>query len=220
MVINSKKTIAIVPVFNEENTIKSVLDTLERSYLIDEIIVVNDASTDNTLRIIRNMNSEKIRVLSLDENVGKSRAIQFAVKDLDADILFFCDGDLHNFSEEHIEQILAPFATSEVAMSVGLRDYHPAVNLFSKTVFPLITGERAVSYPQFGNVICDTLMKGYDIEPVLNHYCRKHKIPVYKNILTGVRQTNKPIKRKHGTFLLMKQSIEIMRIIVLLKIRK
>jgi len=65
------KTTTIVPVFNEEKTIKKVLAVLNRSRLIDEIIVVNDASTDNSLNEIKKIKSKKLRLISLKKNLGK-----------------------------------------------------------------------------------------------------------------------------------------------------
>jgi len=46
------KVTALVPVYNEENTVESVLNTLDGSELISEIIVIDDASLDKSLEII------------------------------------------------------------------------------------------------------------------------------------------------------------------------
>ena len=80
------KTTAIVPVFNEEKTIKKVLAVLDSSKLIDEIIVVNDASTDNSLNEIKKVKSKKLRLISLRKNVGKSGAVKIAAKNLETDV--------------------------------------------------------------------------------------------------------------------------------------
>jgi len=213
------KITAILPVFNEEKTVKNVLEILINSDLISEIIVVNDASTDDTLSIISSFDCKKMKVISLEKNVGKSDAVKIASKNLETDIIFFCDGDLHNFEEEHIKQILIPFKYETMAMSAGLRDYGELTNFFSKHIYPLITGERAVNYSIFQEVRDDSLMRGYGLEVILNDYCKKNKIPVYKKVMIGLRQTNKPIKRKNGGFLLLKQTLEITIILIALKSR-
>jgi len=212
------KTTAIVPIYNEEKRIKYVLPVLLNSNLIDDVIVVDDASTDNSLKIVSSFKCKKLKIISLKKNLGKSEAVKVATKNLKTDILFFCDGDLHNFNESHIKQILEPFKHEKIAMSVGIRDYGGIMNFLSKHIFPLLTGERALSYVIFKEVSNHHLLKGYGLEVVLNNYCRVNKIPIYKNICKGLRQTNKPIKRKNGFYLLFKQSIEIAIIIIKLKL--
>jgi len=51
--ISKNKVSAIVSVFNEEKTIKEVVVSLLNCQLIDEVIVANDGSTDNTAKILR-----------------------------------------------------------------------------------------------------------------------------------------------------------------------
>jgi glycosyltransferase involved in cell wall biosynthesis len=214
------KTTAIVPVYNEGKTIKNVLNTLINSDLINEIIVVDDSSFDNTLEIVKSLKCKKLKIISLEKNIGKSDAVKIATKNLKTDVLFFCDGDLHNFSDTHIRQILKPFEHEKVAMSAGIRDYGKITNFLSKHIYPLITGERALSYSIFDQVKNHPLLKGYGLEVILNNYCHANKIPIYKNICKGLRQTNKPIKCKNGFYLLLKQSLEIIIIIIKLKSRK
>ncbi len=212
------KVTAILPVFNEEKTVADVLKVLVNSNLIHKIILVDDASTDNTLQVVRSFKCEKLKIISLKKNVGKADAVKIGAMNLKTDILFFCDGDLHNFKEEHIKQILKPFEHEKIIMSAGIRDYGKIANFLSKYIFPLITGERAIHYSIFEKVKNDPFMKGYGMEVVLNNYCRINKIPIYKSILKGLRQTNKPIKRKNGFYLLLKQSLEILIILLKLKI--
>ena len=83
------KITAIVPVFNEEKTIKNVLTTLIKSKIIDDIIVVNDASTDGSLKKIKSLKSKKLKIISLKKNLGKSDAVKIAIKNLKTEILFF-----------------------------------------------------------------------------------------------------------------------------------
>ena len=213
------KTTIIIPVYNEEKRIKHVLSVLLSSSLINEVIVVNDASTDNTLKIVKFFECKKLKIISLEKNLGKSGAVKAGVKNLKTDIIFFCDGDLHNFKEEHIKQILKPFKHEKIAMSVGIRDYGKITNFLSKHFYPLITGERALSYYIFEQTNNHNFMKNYGLELVLNDYCHKNKIPVYKNICKGLRQTNKPIKYKNGFYLLLKQTLEIITIMFKLKFR-
>jgi len=214
------KTTAIVPVFNEEKTVKKVLTVLNNSDLVNDIIVVDDASSDDSLKKIKDVKSNKLRLISLKKNLGKSGAVKLAAQNLKTDILLFCDADLVNLKEEHIGQIIGPLKDGKTAMSVGLRDYGLIGNfLYKNGFFPLIAGERALSYSIFKNTIKNPFMKGYGLEPVLNYYCKENKIPVHKNIMKGLKQTLKPKKWKHGAYLLAKEMFHIFSIILMLKMK-
>lgn len=208
---------AILPVYNEAKTVRSVLDVLLSSKLIDQVVTVDDASTDNTLEILQSFKDQKLKVIHLDENLGKSDAVKIATDNLKTDILFFCDGDLRNFREEHIEEILKPFEKNKILMSAGLIDYNIIIKIISLTVFPLVTGERAINYSVFEEVKQDPLFKNYAMEALLNDYCKRNKIPIHKKIMKDLRQLNKPFKVENGYYLLFLESLEL--ITVLFKLR-
>lgn len=213
------KTTAIVPVFNEERTVRTVLTALNNSTSINEIIVVDDASTDESLKEIKSVRSKKIKIISLKKNLGKSDAVKVAAKNLKTDILLFCDADLINLREEHINKILAPLKSGKIVMSAGLRDYGLIANFISKNFLPLITGERALPYSIFKKTMKNPLMKDYCLEVVLNDYCKKNNIPIYKNIMKGLKQTIKTKKWKNGAYLLAKEMFQIFFVILMLKVK-
>jgi glycosyltransferase involved in cell wall biosynthesis len=67
-----KKVSAIICAYNEEKTIKDVIISVSKSRIIDEIIVVNDGSVDNTQKIIKELKKEiEIRDIHFEENKGK-----------------------------------------------------------------------------------------------------------------------------------------------------
>lgn len=207
------KITAILPIFNEEKTVAQVLSILIKSPLLDEIVVVDDASTDNSLKIIKQFQSDKVKIIHLDKNLGKSGAVKYAVSKVTTDILFFCDGDLHGFKEEHISQLLEHFESGEELMSAGIMDRGLIHNMFVKKFGPLITGERAIPYKIFQRMLDDNfingLMEGYKMEIIMNDYCIKNNIFIQKEVLKGVSQTLKPYKNKNGLFLLINETIEL-----------
>jgi glycosyltransferase involved in cell wall biosynthesis len=78
----SVRRIAVVPAYNEEPTVGQVLDKL--SYFVDELVVVDDGSTDRTRAEIEAWlpGHEHARLLSFDENQGMSAAYYLAFTDL------------------------------------------------------------------------------------------------------------------------------------------
>ncbi|MFA6322457.1 MAG: glycosyltransferase family 2 protein [Candidatus Buchananbacteria bacterium] len=207
------KTTAILPIFNEEKTVAQVLAVLIASPWLDEIIVIDDASEDNSLKIVKQFSSEKLKVIHLDKNLGKSGAVKYAVDQTKTDVLFFCDGDLHGFKQEHINQLLKRLEAKEEVMAVGIMDRGFFHNTLVKKFGPLITGERAISYKVFQEILrnnfLNELMQGYKMEIVMNEYCVKNKIYIQKEILKGVEQTMKPYKNKNGFWLLAKETMEL-----------
>lgn len=76
------RRIAVVPAYNEEPTVKGVL---ERLYpLVDELVVVDDGSTDNTREVVEKWLPERDNawMLSFDDNQGMSAAYYLAFTDL------------------------------------------------------------------------------------------------------------------------------------------
>ena len=70
----------IIPAYNEEIKIKDTLESIKGIKEINEIIVVDDGSTDKTTKIASEVNSEKIVVLKLDKNRGKGYALNYGLK--------------------------------------------------------------------------------------------------------------------------------------------
>ena len=68
-----KTLTAIVPAYNEENTIEESLNSLKKQDYISEIIIINDSSTDKTLDIVNQFKDidSRIIVFSSLKNKGK-----------------------------------------------------------------------------------------------------------------------------------------------------
>ena len=112
------KIFIVIPAFNEEKTIEKVLSKLLINY--DNIVVVDDASGDDTLRIIKKLD---VIVLSHLINRGQGASLKtgitYAVKNgADAIVTFDSDGQ-HNSID--IENLLLPLKNKEVEVVLGSR---------------------------------------------------------------------------------------------------
>jgi glycosyltransferase involved in cell wall biosynthesis len=104
------KVIACMPAFNEEKYIGSLV--LKTRQYVDEVIVIDDGSTDNTAEIARLAGA---RVIQHEGNKGYGVAIQsiFAeAKKIDPDILVILDADAQHRPQE-IPALIKPIQDNE-----------------------------------------------------------------------------------------------------------
>lgn len=92
----------IMPAYNEANKIKNTLENIYSIEEIDEIIVVDDGSSDNTSEIVSSIESKKIKLFKLEQNKGKGYALNYGLNIAmeNADIIGFLDADLGSSSKE------------------------------------------------------------------------------------------------------------------------
>ena len=90
----------IIPCYNLENvvktTVKNILENLEKYTDSFEILIVNDGSTDNTLKVIQDIkdNHKSIHVITYPKNKGKGHAVKTGILQSIGSSLVFIDGDL------------------------------------------------------------------------------------------------------------------------------
>lgn len=113
------KISALVPAHNEELTIKRcILSLLNQSQKVDQIIVVNDGSTDNTLRVLKSFKN-RIKIVSLNKSAeNKSHAQEAGLKYVTGDILITTDADTY-LDQYFVENILKQFENPKVVASAG-----------------------------------------------------------------------------------------------------
>jgi len=89
------KLSVIVPVFNEIYTIEDLIKRVQAVGLADEIVLVDDASTDGTSEILKRLAKQKsIKLLSHEKNQGKGAAIRTGLQAVKGDLVLIQDADL------------------------------------------------------------------------------------------------------------------------------
>lgn len=136
----------IIPAFNEENGVGSVINEIPQG-LVEEVIVVNNASTDQTER-----EAAKAGATVLKEEVkGYGRAClkgmeYISKKEIKPDIVVFIDADHSDYPEE-IPELLKPIIDDDIDFVIGSR--------------ALGNKERGAMTPQqvFGNWLATSLLR-------------------------------------------------------------
>jgi polyisoprenyl-phosphate glycosyltransferase len=154
---------AIVPAYNEQETLAEVLSVLTGTPLIDEIIVVSDGSTDETVEIARGMG---LKTIHLRQNRGKGTAMAVGVAHTSAEILVFVDGDILNLSQDLLERLIEPVVAGRADMNIGIRNRGELVNAIHRRTGPLLSGIRCLRREIFEAVPEE--IEGFAIETALN----------------------------------------------------
>ena len=181
----------IVPAYDEQETISSVVAVLVDHPLVDEVIVVSDGSSDGTAEYARKAGA---RVVELPENMGKGAAMQTGLSVSSADIVLFLDADLIGLRPEHVDHMLMPLIEGEVQMTVGVFEGGRGATDFAQQIAPFLSGQRALRRKVL-NDIDDMAESGYGVEMALTRYMRRHHANVAEVVLQDLTHRMKEEKR-------------------------
>ncbi|OGC37753.1 hypothetical protein A2V54_00640 [candidate division WWE3 bacterium RBG_19FT_COMBO_53_11] len=162
---------AIVPVFDEERTIAGVITALLACPLLDEVIVVNDGSTDSSPKIIRSF-KPRIKFINLHKNRGKGFALAKGIRKAHGEIVTFWDGDLIGLSDKHIESLLQPLFSKEADAAYGYRVFGNS----ALSPFKDITGQRAYYRKDLLPHVSNFIHSRFGVEVYLNDAFKDQKI--------------------------------------------
>lgn len=118
-------TSVIIPSYNEGKRIINTLEGLSDISAIDEIIVVDDGSSDDTIEKVKSYGNAKVRLFVQDRNQGKGKALERGLKEInkDSDVVVFLDADVENTSSEVIK-IIVPVVSGDC--DVAIAKFRPA----------------------------------------------------------------------------------------------
>ena len=113
----------IVPVFNEEKTLNTILEKINQQKISGikfEIIVVNDGSTDDSLKILKNNSNLYQKLINLEKNMGKGGAVREGLLASSGDYILFQDADMEYDPSEY-SKLLKPIIDNNVDIVMGSR---------------------------------------------------------------------------------------------------
>lgn len=113
--MSSKKNISVcIATYNGEKFIREqLISILSQLHPLDEVIVSDDSSTDNTLMIINSFNDLRIKVFQNKLGKGPVKNFENAISKASGDIIFLSDQD-DIWNQSKVEKILRVFENNEV----------------------------------------------------------------------------------------------------------
>lgn len=185
-----EKILIIIPAYNEEANIlkayKKIIDYNEKFNKKYDVIVINDCSTDDTLRICKENN---IPVIPLIHNLGIGGAVQTGYKyalENDYDIAIQYDGDGQH-DVRYVEDIIKPIISKKANVTIGSRFIDENSSEFKSSVarqlgirlisffIKIVTGKRIYDvtsgFRAVDRLIIEDFSKSYPIdypEPITN----------------------------------------------------
>tara|TARA_B100000989_G_scaffold12496_1_gene8508 strand:+ start:212 stop:889 length:678 start_codon:yes stop_codon:yes gene_type:complete len=207
----------IIPLFNEAESIPKLLVEIEQTLKNKEyeIVIVNDASTDNTLEILKKIKSKKIKLINNISNRGQSYSIHKGITNASYTIIITIDGDGQNdpadiptlikeFSRDNNIKLIGGIRTnrkdnllkivsSKLANFIRSRflkdhckDTGCSLKIFDRSIF--------LSFPYFDGIhrFLPALFNGYGYKTKfisVNHRKRKFgssKYGIFKRLIRGI----------------------------------
>jgi len=230
---NKKKLTLIIPVYNEEKTLKKIISkALKKEFGLEkEIIVVNDGSTDKSLNKIKKIKNKKIKIISYEKNKGKGYAIRKGIEISTGDIIAIQDADLE-YNLNDLKKLVNTLIREDLNVIYGSR-FLKKNNFYKKNSFywgnrflSLLTSllylkkitDMETCYKVFKKEVIKNLelkSDGFEIEPEITSKILKKKYKI-KEIPISYR----PRKKDEGKKIKWRDGFIALKILIKERIKK
>ena len=110
----------VMPCYNEEATLETIIECVLLSPWVQELVVVDDCSTDGSREILRNIRDERVRAVFHEVNQGKGAALRTGFKEARAPYVVIQDADLEYDPAEY-GQLMEPLIDGRADVVYGSR---------------------------------------------------------------------------------------------------
>ncbi len=181
----------IIPAFNEWPRIAKVLETVLTCAKLDEVIVIDDGSTDNTRAIIDKFDHPKLTKIH-QENTGKAGAVFTGINQSRGDYIVMIDSDLLHLTPEHITALIYPVLHGRADVTLSIREN--SLPFYKWIGSDFVSGERVLPRSLFDDSAYFLIGPGFGLEVKLNSKIMEAHYRVENIILPGVITPRKSVK--------------------------
>ena len=117
-IVNSMPKITVLmPVYNCELYIREAIDSILNQTLTDfEFLIIDDASTDKTVEVIKTYNEGRIKLVVKPSNTGYTNSLNYGLQVAKGEYIARMDGDDISFSERFAKQVAFLDANPDVVL--------------------------------------------------------------------------------------------------------
>ncbi len=191
------KLTVLIPVYNEINTIEEILQRVEAQKLADEILLVDDGSTDGTREILKTLDKKgSVRVILREENQGKGAAVRTGLDHAQGDIILIQDADLE-YDPRDYPVLLKPIQEGLADVVYGSRFlggprrtamfWHMIANklltFMTNILYDTILSDMETGYKVFRRSVIEGMplhAKRFEFEPEFTAKILKRKYRIYE----------------------------------------
>jgi len=130
-----EKVTVVIPARNEEKHIANVIKNVSKCELVNEVLVVNNNSSDNTKQVALSCGAKVVTC----KKVGKGYAMEMGIKYASGDIVLFADADIDNYDENFVYEMIYPILKGgcDFVKSTFSRQGGRVTNLVAKPLLEL-----------------------------------------------------------------------------------
>jgi len=195
------KISVIIPAYNERKTIREIIDRVTAVDVADEILVVDDGSTDGTREILKEYNKNGVvRVIHHPRNQGKGSAVRTGIEQVLGDLVIIQDADLEYDPREYkallkpIEEGLAEVVYGSRFLGAARRPtmfWHMVANklltLMTNIFYDTILTDMETGYKVFKTGVVEDMKlkaRSFDFEPEFTAKILKKKVRIFEVPIT------------------------------------